>query len=154
MNHCAARGCGRWTRAGDAFCSRHQMESDGLESLALDHAEPAAFRQRLESGDYDALLGPGLRETLRAAAAGGLEEEIGALRVTLMRLLQEEGDPSRMAAGIARVAGVAVQAVRLRQGGDAPWGEILAVVEREVANLDAERARTRAMEGGEDDDAE
>jgi hypothetical protein len=79
----------------------------------------ARFRQRLRAGSYDALLGHGLRRTLQGAAAdAGLEAEIGALRLTLIRLLHEEHDPSRLAASVARIAGVAVQAARLRVGSD------------------------------------
>ena len=144
MNRCAARGCGRWTRAGEEYCQRHGSDDDadpGDEPVAGQGREGlAAFRARLAGGDYDAVLGPGLRGTLRGAAAdAGLEAEIGALRLALVRLLDEERDPSRLAAGVARVAGVAVQAARLRQGGDADAEEIRAVMLRALAAFEAER---------------
>jgi hypothetical protein len=68
------------------------------------------------------LFPPPLGEVLaQAAAERPLVDEIGALRVTLARLLAEEEDPSKLAAGVARIAGVAIQAARAQQaiGGDA-----------------------------------
>ncbi|MGH2615542.1 MAG: hypothetical protein ACRDJC_09910 [Thermomicrobiales bacterium] len=141
MNRCAARGCGRWTRAGEAFCRRHGSggggeapdDDGGRDRLAI-------FRARLAAGDYDAVLGPGLRGALRGAAADpGLDAEIGALRLALARLLDEERDASRLATGVARVAGVAVQAARLRQGHDADVEKISTYLQRELAAIEAER---------------
>lgn len=98
------------------------------------------FRALLASGDYDVLLGPGLRGVLGGAAADeGLEAEIGALRLALARLLQEEEDPSRLATGVARVAGVAVQAARLRRlpgAGDA----LRDALSQGLADYEAEQA--------------
>jgi hypothetical protein len=91
------------------------------------------------AGDYDAVLVPGLREALHGAATDpGLDAEIGALRLALARLLDEERDASRMAVGVARVAGVAVQAARLRQGSEGRTNEIPAILRRVLAEVDAE----------------
>jgi hypothetical protein len=106
----------------------------------------AAFRERLAAGDYDAVLGPGLREALRGAAAdASLEAEIGALRLVLARLIQEEGDPARLASGVARVAGVSVQAARLRQGVAGDGEDLRAGLARAWAEFEAEMEQ----EGGE-----
>jgi hypothetical protein len=52
----------------------------------------------------------------RAAAAPGLDEEIGAVRVTLLRVLRDdEADPLKLALAVARLAAVAVQAAKARQ---------------------------------------
>ena len=76
----------------------------------------AEFRRRLEDGEYRGLFGRRLGEVLAQAAADrGLGDEIGALRVTLARLLVEEQDPQKLAASVARVAGVAVQATRAQR---------------------------------------
>jgi hypothetical protein len=108
------------------------------------------FRDRLAGGDYDALLGRGLRRTLRAAAAdGGLEAEIGALRLALAKLLQEEHDPSRLAAGVSRVAGVAVQAARLRTSSDSDLDDIRAMLLRELESIEAEFAPNAGTSGSE-----
>lgn len=119
MNRCADRHCNHVVSAGEIYCHQHQRAADddgltGPERAAQAHA---VFRARLAAGDYDALLGPGLRDVLQQASEAGLEAEIGMMRVAMARLLQEERDSSRMAHGVARVAGVLVQAARLRQGG-------------------------------------
>ena len=138
MNRCAARGCGRWTGAGAEFCCRHGQDHDPGEDEDADSDRLATFRARVAAGDYDAVLAPGLREVLRGAAADpGLDAEIGAMRLALARLLDEERDASRMAVGVARVAGVAVQAARLRQGGETGTEEIRATLRRVLAEIDA-----------------
>ena len=143
------RGCGRWTRAGEVFCGRHGADDSRAVATETDDDEArgfAAFRVRLAAGDYDAVLRPGLRGTLQGAAADtGLEAETGALRLALIRLLEEERDPSRLAAGVSRVAGVAVQAARLRQSGGADAEEPRAALLRALAVFEAEQ-----HEGGEE----
>jgi hypothetical protein len=149
VNRCAARGCGRWTRAGEMFCGRHGQEVDAF-SDDDGGGRLATFRARLAAGDYDALLGPGLREILRGAAADpGLDAEIGALRLALARLLEEERDASRLASGVARVAGVAVQAARLRQGSGVEAEGMQAALRRVVAEIDAETEQRKRAEGKE-----
>ena len=144
MNRCAARGCGRWTGAGAEFCRRHGQDHDPGEDEDADSDRLATFRARVAAGDYDAVLAPGLREVLRGAAADpGLDAEIGAMRLALVRLLDEERDASRMAVGVARVAGVAVQAARLRQGSDAGTEEIQSILRRVLADVDAETEQRR-----------
>ncbi|MFN8594175.1 MAG: hypothetical protein U0031_22185 [Thermomicrobiales bacterium] len=85
MNRCAAQGCGRWTRAGEAWCARHRPDDDDAaepESDEQDGNGHAAFRSRLATGDYEAVIGRALRSVLHgAAAAADLDAEIGALRV-------------------------------------------------------------------------
>lgn len=124
---------------------------DSLDSGPHDESSPgsaarqsllARFRERLAGGSYDAVIGMGLRRTLRGAAADtGLEAEIGALRLTLVRLLNEEHDPSRLAAGVSRVASVAVQAARLRGGPDADLNEIQTLMMRELEAVEREYAK-------------
>lgn len=166
MNRCAARGCGRWARADEVFCQRHRGRDEGqpLEcpSDDEDDAGQESFAERLSAGNYASLLTPGLRDALRQASAdAGLEAEIGALRVALLRLLQEERDPSRMAAGVARVAGVALQALRAQQAGHAGGPELQLMVVQTLLTIEAEEAAGRAheaafvvREGGDDHDVE
>jgi hypothetical protein len=74
------------------------------------------FRERLEEGNYRALFDDYLARVItEAAAERGLVEEIGALRLVLARLLVEEDDLSKLAANVARVASVAVQAARAQR---------------------------------------
>ncbi len=55
----------------------------------------------------------------------GLEKDIEALRAVLRKLLEEEGDLSRLVTGAARLSAAIVQAERLRHqvGEDADDGE-------------------------------
>ena len=89
---------------------------DDAASADQESVDPAAeFRARIEAGDYRALLGAALTAVIQqAAAAPGLDDEIGMLRVVLARLLIEEDDPNRLAAGASRIVHVAVQAARAR----------------------------------------
>jgi hypothetical protein len=97
------------------------------------------FYAALAPGDFDALLGRSLRRALRQAAADpGLDLEVGALRLTLIRLLDAESDPHRLAADIARVARVALQAAALRPAPDTESDKIRSHLEREFAILDRE----------------
>jgi hypothetical protein len=101
----------------------------------------AIFRARLEAGRFNAVLGRAMRRTLHDAAAEfGLEAEVGAIRLALARLLHEEQDPSRLAAGVARLAAVAVQAARLRQPVDSGVDAVQAAILREIEAIDAEIA--------------
>jgi hypothetical protein len=119
-------------------------------SVSAPEAPPdalAAFRQRLASGRFTAVLGRALRRTLRdAAAEAGLDAEVGAVRLALARLLTEERDPSRLAAAVARLTAVSVQAARLRQptGADSELDALQAALFHEIEALDAEFAAKRA----------
>lgn len=128
---CAAAGCGRFVRRGELFCQRHRSwragaadvddEDDAVvpEDRGDDdrlRQRAALFRQRLAQGDYRNLIDPALREILaQAAAEQGLADEIGALRVVLARLLTEVEDPTRQAAGIARITSASIQAARAQR---------------------------------------
>lgn len=145
MNRCAAPGCGRWIRAGEECCARHGMGPEPGSDEDGGRDRLAAFRARLAAGDADALVGPELRAGLRGIGAEpGVDAEVGALRVALARLLEEEGDASRLAAGIARVTGVAMQAARLRPGGNNE--ETRATLRRVLAEIDAEMEERRRPE--------
>lgn len=75
----------------------------------------AKFRRRLESASYQALRGEALEAVLvQAAAERKLIDEVGALRLTLTRLLLEEDDVGRLATSVARVAAVAVRAAHIQ----------------------------------------
>jgi hypothetical protein len=106
----------------------------------------AAFRDRLVSGRFSAILGRALRRTLRDAAAdAGLDAEVGALRLALARLLTEERDPSRLAAGVARLTAVSVQATRLRQLAGSEENDLQAIFLRELEAIDAEFAAKKLI---------
>jgi hypothetical protein len=98
------------------------------------------FRAALTAGNYNAIVGRGPRRSLRAAAADtSLEPEIGALRLALLRLLNEERDPGRLAAGIARLSSVAIQAARHRSGTDSGGDELRQTLLRELEIFEREK---------------
>ena len=106
---CEEPGCGRFVRSGARGCVRHG------EAVDAEEPEEPGFRERLGAASYQELLGETLRAVLTQAAADrSLGDEIGALRVTLARLLVEEEDAGKLAANVARVAAVAVQAARVQ----------------------------------------
>lgn len=124
--------CGRHLGASLVVAGEGDEEGDG-EGAA------AAFRRRLAEGDYRALYGPGIGETVaRAAADPGLDDEIGALRVTLARLLLEEADAARLATAVARLAQVAVQAARVRRSLATEEPDLIAAMLRRLDEEDEE----------------
>jgi hypothetical protein len=88
-----------------------------LDSSASDRrAAKAAFRARLEAGDYRELFGGRLGEVMaQAAEEAGVADELGALRIVLARLMEEEDDLVVLAGLVARVASVSIQAARLQR---------------------------------------
>ena len=139
--------------------STHQSAAPRHRASAPHRADtrhrPTPFPQRLASGDYAAFLGRGLRRMLRGAAADpGLEIEIGAVRLALLRLLDEEADPTRLATGVARLTAVAAQAGRLRalSAADGGLAEVRAILQRELDELDRERSLARGADNESLDD--
>ena len=79
-------------------------------------AAKAAFRARLESGDYRELFGGGLGEVMaQAAEQADVSDELGALRIVMARLMEEEDDLVVLAGLVARVASVSIQAARIQR---------------------------------------
>ena len=79
-------------------------------------ARPGGFRARLESGDYRELFGGRLGEVMaQAAEEAGVADELGALRIVMARLMEEEDDLVVLAGLVARVASVSIQAARIQR---------------------------------------
>ena len=79
-------------------------------------AAKAAFRERLEAGDYRELFGGRLGEVMaQAAEEAGVADELGALRIVMARLMEEEDDLVVLAGLVARVASVSIQAARIQR---------------------------------------
>jgi len=130
---CRAPGCTRLTRARGGYCAAHRHPEPELlppgeeheehsteqaerEAIERRQAAAAAFRQRLESGDYRSLFGERLGELMaQAAADGGVTDELAVLRIVMARLLAEEEDPVTLANAVARVASVSIQAARAQR---------------------------------------
>jgi len=90
----------------------------------------------MESVPYRVLLDNDLRETLARATSEilekGLIDELGALRVVLLRVLVEEEETPALVANITRIVTVAAQAMRVQH---AVSGEQATTVTESVANL-------------------
>ena len=136
---CAEPGCGRFVGRREVFCGRHAdgaavEEGRGAGGAAGGTGAGVPAGDGREAAPRRGGEGPGARlaaALARAAADPGLDEEVGALRLTLARLLrEEEADPLKVATAVARLAAVGVQAARTRRAlaEDGP-DELLAAVE-------------------------
>ncbi len=96
------------------------------------------FQERVEAGRYADLLDERVRQILREGAMlPGLDEELGAIRFALAKLLAEELDASKLAAGVARLTSAAVQAMKLdRTRGDAVETSLAELIEEILVDLD------------------
>lgn len=112
---CAHPSCARFVRRGETFCLRHQ-QSDDVRSIGAEGeiGDVPPF----PPSDYRVLLDNDLRTTLAEATneilAHGLIDELGSLRVVLLRLLLEERDLAKLVTGITRITTVAAQAMRVQ----------------------------------------
>src|SRR5687768_4874228 len=99
-----------------AMSDSNTDDSRPTGALRAHDSSAAAFRARLESGDYRALLGRRLGEVMaEAAGEAGVADELGALRVVMARLLTEEDDLEVLAPLVARIASVSIQAARAQR---------------------------------------
>lgn len=130
---CTAAGCTNFARPRSAFCAAHKAlappgRADGgaggraeePDAPTGEEAErrrrAAAFRARVEAGDYRGLFGGKLGGLMaQAAEEQGVGDELGALRFVLARLLAEEEDPVVLAKSVARIASVSIQAARAQR---------------------------------------
>ena len=109
----AHRHLGQCQRPAGEELFTEQVEREAVERR---QAAAAAFRQRLESGDYRGLFGERLGELMAQAAADvGVKDELAVLRIVMARLLAEEEDPVTLANAVARVASVSIQAARAQR---------------------------------------
>ncbi len=127
---------GRWADGGE---SRDMDDSPAPDTEETPGAGEE-FRRRLALRDYRALFGEDLTEVMaQASAAPALQDELGAVRIVLARLLIEERDPARLAAGVARLTSIAVQAARVQRTGDgAIPAELIATMERLRVEIEGE----------------
>lgn len=128
---CQHPRCSYWVAKGQTYCARHR---DGA-ATAADASSPRPDPPP-ESVPYRVLLDNDLRETLARATSEilekGLVDELGALRVVLLRVLVEEEETPALVANITRIVTVAAQAMRVQH---AVSGEQATTVTESVANL-------------------
>ncbi len=129
---CAMPECEQRAVARSLFCTQHhgtavgeagarelrqltrEMERLGriTEKEAKAHAV-RKFRSRVESGDFAILFSGKMQATLaRAAEDAQLGLELGALRVALVRALQEIEDPGELSTMVSRLANASARTAR------------------------------------------
>lgn len=129
---CAMPECESRAVSRSLFCSYHQSTAVGeagarelrqltreMERLgritdgdAKKHAV-RKFRSRAESGDFAILFSGKMQMTLeRAAEDAQLGMELGALRVALVRAIQEIDDPGELSTMVSRIANASARAAR------------------------------------------
>lgn len=117
MRHpCTVPGCPRYAAPGAAVCPAHKRTPPPAAQDAAAADPLALFEAAVAGGSYAGLFGEKLRAVLAdAAAQGSVDNEIGVLRYTLARVIAEERDPGRLAAAVARISAVIVQAMRAKR---------------------------------------
>ncbi|MGB3307644.1 MAG: hypothetical protein WBA63_15770 [Thermomicrobiales bacterium] len=131
-SQCQHPHCSYWVARGQPYCARHRDQPEtAVAGSSSSHADPATERV-----PYRVLLDNDLRETLAKATSEilekGLIDELGALRVVLLRVLVEEEETPALVANITRIVTVAAQAMRVQH---AVSGEQATTVTESVANL-------------------
>lgn len=177
---CAVSGCGRRVRPGMAVCRDHaqtaagevarrevQVLVDTVTELAeqdVSSIEMERFRRRMERGTFAALFAGRLEELLLAQGeARDLQREIGAMRLSMLRLLTEVEDPLKQAKAVMEMAGAvqaALEAEPKLEPGPGKHERILGLIaqfkaeqraaERDVLALEAGRGRQASAEEREE----
>lgn len=89
--------------------SKHHWDDTG------DHEDRrASFQQRVRHGEYQSLYDASIRVLIeQGAAIEGIEQELGAVRFALAKLMAEEEDAGKLAIGVARLASATVQLLKV-----------------------------------------
>ncbi|MDQ3657709.1 MAG: hypothetical protein M3457_21870 [Chloroflexota bacterium] len=95
----------------------HPIELASGENAA--NADPTVYQHALSSGELAALHNTPINRLIQQAAAEvgekGVVDELGALRLVLTRLVNEQEDLDALTANVTRVASVALQAARTQR---------------------------------------
>ena len=98
------------------------MEEDlegAASALGERQARSSDFAAAVRSGRADRLIDQAVQQVIRRAGeSGSLQQEIGALRIVLNRVLAMdalEGDPAQTAATVARLVDSLVRAVKMQR---------------------------------------
>ncbi len=157
-------GCWRRAKRGKLVCIDHQRTGlgkelgrevakleRGIQALLMETGQDASdraatrFRRQVERGEFAALFAGRMKELFdEHGRAGAFDDEIGALRIAMMRLLLEESDPARLAKGLSQVTNATVRAVKAQQEIDEPHVSAT-MLERSI-----ERVERSARELGEE----
>ncbi|MEZ4568723.1 MAG: hypothetical protein R2849_00005, partial [Thermomicrobiales bacterium] len=117
-------GCRAWAMRGAAYCYAHRH----LERLQVNTIEEerddrelrsACFARAARMGQADRLIEDAVQQIIRQAGEeSSLQNEIGALRIVLNRVIAMDaldGDPAKTAATVARLVDSLVRAVKMQR---------------------------------------
>jgi hypothetical protein len=104
---CQRAGCRAWAMHGYEFCRAHQT----VLERAIDR-QPWSVDELTSRRIASILLRAGVPDQDRAPP---LDDEIGALRLVLARVLETEDDPRRLASSIPRIVDALVRATRAQR---------------------------------------
>lgn len=104
---CQRAGCRAWAMRSGDFCRSHQSVLDRAVDRQTDGTDELVSR-RIAS----ILLRAGVPDQDRAPP---LDDEIGALRLVLARVLESEEDPRQLATSIPRIVDAMVRATRVQR---------------------------------------
>jgi hypothetical protein len=118
--HCARPGCRAWAMRGAKYCYAHRTLDQTLdESIDGRKVRSSDFARAVRSGRADHLIEQAVQQVIRQAGeSGSLQQEIGALRIVLNRVIAMdalEGDPAKTAATVARLVDSLVRAVKMQR---------------------------------------
>jgi hypothetical protein len=108
---------------GAHYCYAHRTLEDGggdsVEAPDGRVARSEEFARAVRSGQADRLIEQAVQRVIRQAGEeGSLQQEIGALRVVLQRVIAMDGldgDPTKTAATVARLVDSLVRAVKMQR---------------------------------------
>jgi hypothetical protein len=109
---CRRPGCRAWAMRSGEFCRSHQSVVDRAVDGAAGRDPPSDSEEILRRRIASILLQAGAFD---AGSHAPLEDEIGALRLVLARLLASEDDPHKLAQSIPRVVDTLVRAIRTQR---------------------------------------
>jgi hypothetical protein len=165
---CTVPGCGRRVQSGAAVCRSHRGSTAGevvrrevqeLVSRVSDLAErdvsaveAERFRRQLERGAFAALFAGRLEELLLGQGeVRDLQREVGAMRLTMARLLTEVEDPLKQAKAVIEVSEAireALQAEATLDPGPGKHERLLRLIAQFRAEQQWEYLETPALEEG------
>ena len=104
------------------------------------------FQENLARGKYSELLDRSIQSVIEEAAAiQGIEQELGAVRFALAKVVSEVEDPNQLATSVARLAACTAQLLRVvRPTAKEADEELIATLNQIMVDLEKEARAARA----------
>jgi len=121
----------------------NQRREEELERLAEQRAH---FEERLARSGYNGLYDPTVKSVIeQAAAIQGIDQELGAVRFALGKVVNDVQDANQLASSVARLATCTAQLLRVvRPTVKEPGDELLATLNQIMVDLGKEARAARA----------